>query len=297
MITDEQRARRKTGIFSSDVPRIIAGDGPRVALEKLGHLPEANLDDIMEVEIGSMIEGSILNAYEAQMRCTLVRSPDTIRHPQWDWMGAHLDSFLPAVRDVEAKSVGPYARFEWGNPFTDEVPDRVLWQTQEQMAVTGLPEAHVAVCFIDADSLKHLLTGRTPPITIYIVQRSEKLIAHLTEVSWNVWDCVQSGRLPKPEKPSDARLIYRKGDGGMVEADDATYQVYLELMEARENKTAWSNIEEHRAFELQEYMKEAAELRYNGRMLATWKLNNGRKGYTVEPLPPYRTFLPKEPKK
>src|SRR5678815_1848728 len=122
MITDKQREERKNGIFSSDVPRIMAGEGVRVALEKMGELEPANFDDVVEVELGSIIEPRILDAYESLHGKLTVRSPDTMRHQQHPWLGAHMDALTPA-KVIEAKSVGWYKRNEWGEPGTDEVPD------------------------------------------------------------------------------------------------------------------------------------------------------------------------------
>src|SRR3989442_1187016 len=180
MITERQKQERKNGIFSSDVPRIMSGDSVRVALEKMGELEPENLDAIPEIQLGRLIEPRILDAYEARESVILTRSPDTMRHPAHAWLGAHLDACSPAEL-VESKSVGWYNRNLWGEPGTDEVPDRVLWQVQEQLAVARLPLAKVPVCFLTEAALVAFATGNRLPIEVYVVPADADLEAYIVE--------------------------------------------------------------------------------------------------------------------
>ncbi|MCU1282319.1 MAG: putative phage-related protein [bacterium] len=293
MITDAQREARKNGIFSSDVPRIMAGDGVRVALEKLGELERENLDDVIEIQIGNLVEPRILDAYEAQHGRLVVRSPDTLRHPVHTWLGAHLDGIGDSLA-VEAKTVGWYMRREWGAPGSDEVPDRVLWQVQEQLAVTRMPLAHVPVCFIDEKSLKELLTGKLPPIEIYVIPADRDLEAYIVERCGKVWRHVEARTLPDPETPTDARILYRKDTGLAVEADDTLAEEYKRLVKARAHKAAAEALEDEAKARLQAFMKDASELRYCGKTLCTWKKEKDRDAYTVSARPGSRKFLIKE---
>ena len=293
MITDDQRKIRNTGIFSSDVPRIMAGEGVRVALEKLGELERENLDDVVEVQLGNIVEPRILDAYEATRGRLAVRSPDTMRHAEHKWLGAHIDGLGDRLV-VEAKSVGWYRRRDWGEPGSDEVPDRVLWQVQEQLAVAGVPIGHVPVCFIDEKSLKELLTGKLPPIEVYVIPADRDLEAYIVERCGKVWEHVAAKTLPDPERPLDARLLYRKDSGAIIEADEAIVAVHAQLLaEQAAEKAAKAKVDGFKA-EIQAFMKDASELRHNGRTLATWKLTKPSAGYTVGPKPGYRKLLPKE---
>jgi len=293
MITDKQRAERQSGIFSSDVPRIMAGDGVRVALEKLGELERENLDDVVEVQIGNLVEPRILDAYEAQFGKLTVRSPDTMRHQVHNWLGAHVDGLAPS-KVIEAKSVGWYMRQEWGEPGTDEVPDRVLWQVQEQLAVAGCSVGEVPVCFIDEKSLKELLTGKLPPIAVYLIPADRDLEAYIVERCAKVWQHVQARTLPDPETPRDARLLYRKDSGAVIEADEAIAALHADLLvKQAAEKAVKANVDDLKA-QIQAFMKDASELRYRGRTLATWKKEKDRDGYFVAARPGSRKFLPKE---
>lgn len=294
MITDEQREERKKGIFSSDVPRIMAGDSVRVALEKMGEIEPADLSDLEYIELGNIVEPRILDAFESKEGVKLMRSPDTRRHHEHVWLGAHLDAIDFQRSVVECKSVGWYNRDQWGEPGTDEVPDRVLWQVQEQMAVARLPVAKVPVCFLTQEALVAIATGRPIPIEIYIVPADRDLEAYIVERCGKVWRHIEERTLPAPESPLDARLIYRKDSGAVVEADEQTVELHHQLMNVKADAKILKDREERLAGMLQLAMKEASELRHNGVTLATWKLNKGRKGYAVEAKEPFREFRPKE---
>lgn len=292
MITDAQREERKNGIFSSDCPRIMMGDSVRVALEKMGEIARENLDDVPQIQLGNMIEPRILDAYEAEYGALSVRSPDTMRHREHDWLGAHLDGYRETVI-VEAKSVGWYNRAEWGDG-GDEVPDRVLWQVQEQCAVVGLPQAHVPVCFLTEEALVAFATGRPLPINVFVIPADHELEAFIVEKCGKVWRHIQSRTLPDPEKPVDVRLLYRKDTGLVVEADDAVLLDYAALLVAKENLKKAEVAEDAAKAKLQAFMKDAAEVRYRGKTLATWKKEKDRAAYTVAAREGSRKFLLKE---
>lgn len=293
MITDKQREDRQGGIFSSDVPRIMAGDGVRVVLEKLGELDRENLDDVVEVQIGNLVEPRILDAYEATQGPLALRSPDTMRHAEHKWLGAHLDGIGQNLI-VEAKSVGWYRRRDWGEPGSDEVPDRVLWQVQEQLAVARMPIGHVPVCFIDENSLKALLTGKLPPIHVYVVPADRDLEAYIVERCGKVWRHVEARTLPEPEQPLDARLLYRQDTGEVLEADEAIVAVHAELLlKQAAEKAAKAEADKLKA-QIQAFMKDASELRHRGCTLATWKKEKDRAAYTVAAREGSRKFLTKE---
>jgi predicted phage-related endonuclease len=272
-ITDEQRELRKKGIFASDAARIMEGDGVSVALEKMGLKEPQNFDDNMEVEIGNLVEPSILDAYEAERKPVLLeRSPSTLIHPQFPWFGAHLDAIShdDVELDVECKSVGEYNRSKWGDG-GDEVPDRVLSQVQAQLSVSGLKRADIPVMFVNAEALKHILTGRLPPIKIFTVNADEELQAYIINKSQKIYDCIQTQTLPEAESLLDVRLLYGKSTGEVIEADDEVFKIYEALLSTREELRRIEERKELQELEIKAFMKTASELRYGKQRLATWK--------------------------
>lgn len=275
MITEQQRKRRKSGLFASDVAAIMTGNGVRVALEKMGEIEGENLDDVPNVQLGNILEAPVLDAYERETGYSLIRSPDTILHPSLKWLGCHLDANAPdAGRVVEAKAFSVFSRGEWGEPGTDEVPAARMWQCMAQMAITGATYADIPICFVNEKALVQYLTSGTVPIEIYTIPSNADLIDYMITECEKVWRCVETRNLPEPVNVGDAELIYRKSkEGVIVEADDEITRVYLALAKAREELKHAEDDKAKLESHIKAYMGNASELRRNGETLATWKNN------------------------
>lgn len=308
-LTEEQRAGRENGLFSSDVARIMCGDGVRVALEKLKAIPEEDFEDVAEIKLGNIIEPALLTSYEEQTGSAIERSPECI-HPQFSFIGSHPDGLRPD-RVVEGKTVGVYNMRMWGNTGTDQVPRYPLWQAVAHMACANLMYCDVPACFLTLEALKYLLLGKTPPVYVFQVPRDFQLEEYMIRKVTNVWECIQAGHTPKPEKHTDIKLIYGQATDEEVEADDATALLWQQLIEEQAVKKASETAEERLKFEIQSYMKDAAVLTRMGRTLATWTnnvdgLQFDEKRFEKEqpdlfkqyliPRPGPRVFRPKKPK-
>lgn len=280
MITNEQRKARRQGIFSSDTPRIMAGHGLRVALEKLEVLENDGDEDPLftddiEMALGQKAEAAVLDAYESLEKIELVRNPDTLMSSKIPWLGAHLDAYEPGVLNVEAKTVGWYRRKYWGEG-GDEVPNDIIWQTQHQMLVTGLTITRVPVMFVDAESLKRYILrmhgmGVTIPIKIYTIPADRELQEIIIEKTKYVWDCIQRAELPEPENFDDFMVIYRQDNGAAIEADEEMLANYALLMETREKLKPLEKSKERLEILIKQFMKENSRLTYDNRTLITWK--------------------------
>lgn len=273
-ITEEQKERRKKGIFASDAAQIMEGEGVRIALEKMGLAEPQNFDDNMEIEIGNILEPLILDEYEKQREpLALERSPDTRFHKMFDWYGCHADALADegiAIRNTECKAIGSYNRSQWGDG-GDEIPDRVLWQVESQMDVLGVSETDVAVCFVNEQALKSLLTGRPLPITIFTVSADEEIQFKIREASKKVWDCIATNTLPEPEQLSDVKLLYGKASGDIIEADQEILDEYLALLSTKQTLARYEQEKELRELKIKSWMKTASELRSNGKTIITWR--------------------------
>lgn len=321
MITPEQKALRQKGLFSSDIARIMCGYSVSVALEKLGVQDYSEeLEDLAEIRLGKITEPIILDAYDNTFGCQVVRSPDTIMHPEYEWMGVHLDAFRPQ-KNVEAKTAGVYNIPLWGKPGTDKVPDYVLWQGHVGMACTNVMSVDIAVCFLTLEATRNIILSLTstadikelPPIYIYTIERDYVLEKALIDRSKAVWQYIQRGETPPPENLADIKLIYTRAIDKFVVAGDDQIADYNRLMELRSlDKELQTEIDSQK-FKLQSFMQDAAELKDpNGNTLATWK--NDSDGVKVDlgrlenkwpqaykdclvPRVGSRKFLPKEVKK
>src|SRR5260370_23083979 len=253
MITQEQRELRKDGLFSSDVARIMTGHGVSVALEKLGTLEVKDFSDVMEINIGWKAEPLILDAYEQLVGVKIRRNLDTEFHSELKWLGCHRDGDRPNI-NIEGKTVGSYNRHQWGDG-GDEVPDYVLWQVLEQMAVSGQMVTDIPVCFVGAKTLKYLFLEQSPPITIFQVKKDFELEDFLIKKSQNVWNCIQQGITPAPENLNDIKLLYSKATDPAVEATEEMFAFWKELLEVKATLKTASTREDELKFKIQSFME------------------------------------------
>lgn len=274
MLTEEQQVVRARGIFATDIARIMTGHGVQVTLEKLGEIKREDIGDEPAVQLGNLLEAPLLKAFVDVTGLECERSPKTQMHPTIEWLGAHPDAMGMEGRDgftVEGKAWNPVARQQFGDPGTDEVPDYVLWQSQAQLAVTGFARTYVPVCFTTPDNLVKYLTRGEVDVLVYVVPRSEKLIERLIAHGEHVWRCVQERRLPEPAAVGDARLIYRQDNAGAVNGTTEIARLHERLMTVRLALKKMADEQDTIKDQLQRHMGEAAELYYQGRLLATWK--------------------------
>lgn len=274
MITEEQRARRSTGIFSSDVARAMTGDEVQVYLEKIGEIPPADISGLEYVQLGNVLEPAGLDAFAATIKdqAKLIRSPDTLRHKQWAWLGAHLDAFYDR-NPVEVKAVGVYNRRLWGEPGTDQVPDRVLWQTQTQMAVAGSRMAHVPVVFATEENLTNFIVTGKVTIDLYIVQRSEKMIEAIYDRCGDLWRCITEKTPPAVTRAEDAVLLYEHDKGTILQATEETLSDFETLRQLRASRDKIEERIDEYTGKLQVAMKTHGLLRHHGETLVTWRRN------------------------
>lgn len=278
MITEEQKKRRASGLFASDIARILTGEGVQVTLEKMGEIEPDNLDGITSVELGNILEKPVLDAYVmAKQPSSMMRSPDTIIHPEFAWMGCHLDGlayFGDNTRVVEAKAFSAFNREGWGEPGTDEVPLPRMWQCMAQMACTGATQADIPITFVNEKVLAQFLTTGTVPIETYVIMRNEDLIAFMIEKAKEVWHCVETKTLPNPVNIGDAELIWRRSmPNKFIEAPDNIAQLWNELKLARDHLKRAEGSKLLIESKIKNFMQDASELRYQGTTLATWKNN------------------------
>lgn len=316
MITKVEKERRKSGLFSSDIGRIMTGRGVEVALEKLGYLDNAeeeeteDWDEKQEWKIGKKAEPLILDAYDEMMGVKVERDIGTIMHPTINWMGCHQDARW--TRNVEAKTVRKEMRHNWGEG-GDQVNPYVLWQTVCQMAVSNTGITDIPVCFLHITNVRFLLAEEKPIINLYQIPRDQVLERYMIKKVTSVWEYIQQGVTPPPESLSDIKLIYTKADDPAIEATPDILKFWQELVDVKAILKAKKEKADELEFEIKAFMKNADALILTAanKPLATWKNDNDGFKFNksrleeekpeifkeyLEPKPGSRRFLIKAPK-
>jgi putative phage-type endonuclease len=254
-------------------------DPMQVWAEKCGLWP----DDDVQSEVmkwGILQEDLVAREYMAKTGNKVRRPallPDKIlgfptrlrRHPEYSWMGAHLDRLiLNENRGLECKTTNAFMTHEWGAEGTDQVPEQYLLQCQHYMAVMGYESFDLAV----------LIGGNNH--RVYHIPRDEGLIASLIKIEADFWtNHVETGVCPMPDGSETSMRSVRKLNPTATEregciskqADERINAAVGELADADyESKLLEKKINALKG-EIQHFMGEASELYIEDVCVATWR--------------------------
>ncbi len=203
MITQEQRELRKRYVGSSDAAAIMGLDPYRSAadvfLEKT--VQADGFEGNENTDRGNLLEPVVLNWAEQQLHGVFLRDVMVV-HPN-GLLAANLDAYQPKVHIggvndepfiVEAKTTVDCD--DWGEPGSDEIPDRVLVQSHHQMIVAG-PEYRVVYVPVLMPAY------RAFEFRMYRVTRNEELSQRVEDAGSSFMErFVRSGTRPDDFKPS-----------------------------------------------------------------------------------------------
>lgn len=179
-VTAIQLEKRRERLGSSDMAAVLGLDVHRNAydvwLEKTGKLDEQQTNQAMQA--GTMFEDGVLQ-YAEQELGKLTRNQFRSAKDRGIPLGANIDAILVGSGlPVEAKTAGLFGplREAWGEPGTDEVPDRVIIQSTVHMICTLTDLCHVVA----------FLGGRG--FQMYKVNLDKTVADVVTETAIQFWD-------------------------------------------------------------------------------------------------------------
>jgi len=152
-ITEQQRQQRKGHLGSTDVAAILGVDPWRnaysVYAEKTGKLE----DDDREkgyLSAGNIFEPGIIRWAEDQLGPIITNEHGNaiFRKAEGFPIASHPDGLVEASNEpVEAKTAGLFGPLveQWGEPGTDELPDRIIIQCHVHMLCTDKQVCHTPV--------------------------------------------------------------------------------------------------------------------------------------------------------
>lgn len=252
MLSDRQKAIRRTGVTSTDMVALVGLSSRRtphdVWLDKRGYA-----DDVEETEamsLGNELEPIIIRRLAERRSLTWMRvDPETLtmRHPAFAHHIATPDALFASVHDRlttreyvfrdasaigQVKATGYWPGKEWGpDDDLDEMPDAVLVQCAWELHVTGKPVEYVGA-----------LNGVTQ-LRTYRIERAavESLIGELTVEADRFWrDHVLTDRSPPTDGSEGSRrmleAVFKRNDGRILDAVPETTAVARDLFAAREAK-------------------------------------------------------------
>jgi predicted phage-related endonuclease len=185
-ITAEQRATRSRYLGSSDAPAVCGEDPYRSAADvwatKVYEVTDVEPSEVME--LGNLFEPALIRYAEKRFGFKFEQGGEftsgvLISHPD----GVDRERRV----GCEAKFTG--LRSEWGTEGSDEVPPRVLVQSQVHCLCADLDSVVVPVLLADFDR---------PRIALYQVPRHDSLIASISERCETFWRDYVVPKVPPP---------------------------------------------------------------------------------------------------
>ena len=237
-----------------------------VWMEKTGK--EVSQLDSLPLRFGSFAEKFVADEYARATGFELLHDESIYIHPTHPMMSAHIDRFIlgdglnkPATRLLECKTANPFARGEWGEPGTDQVPMSYLCQCIWYMAITGIEQCDLAVLFSNSD------------FRIYEIARDLELEGLVIEKALHFWNEHVLKDIPPPaQTEGDYQALFKKSDPSKtIETNPKTVELIRQLQSLNKQSgdvdEEITRIKQH----IMNEMKEAEVLSYQGNTVATWK--------------------------
>ena len=212
-LTEHRQKLRAAHITATDVPKILMGQSWDVWLKKTGKVEEGNDDPTEAMRLGNLLEGPLLDYAQKELG-PLVRNQ--FRVHTGGILAASHDALVKGKDEgVEAKTAGVVnPRFDdsgWGEPGTDEVPDRYVL-SQAQAAVSNLEVVHMPAWV------------RGKGEVMYHVPRDPELVEIILERITVFWDRHVQGDIPPDDGSFPtievARMVVRVQGKSVALADD-----------------------------------------------------------------------------
>jgi len=270
LINQDFTQDRTKYIGGSDIGAILGLSKFRTPLEvwmeKTGK--EVRQLDSLPLRFGSFAEEFVASEYARATGFELLHDESIYIHPTHPMMSAPVDRFVlgnglnkPPTRLLECKTANPFARGEWGEPGTDQVPMSYLCQCIWYMAITGIEQCDLAVLFGNSD------------FRIYEIARDLELEALVIKKALHFWnEYVLKDIAPPAQTEGDYQVLFKKSDPTKtIEANPKTVELIRQLQllntQSGDVDEQITQIKQH----IMNEMKEAEVLSFQGNVIATWK--------------------------
>lgn len=234
------------GIGASQAAAAVGLDPwqPPIALFErlLGLLPPSK-EENERMRWGKLLEHPIRQAYVEETGLAVYVPPKSLFHPEHSWRRATPDGLIlhepllareeiePSYplhwrHGLEIKTADHYARDEWGEPGTDEIPPRYICQVTWSMHVTGLDRWDVAVLIGGSD------------FRVYSLHRDHELESNLVSAVCGFWHGNVEASVPPPvDHTRDfRRYLERRWPGARedyAQADTDTERLLERILDRR----------------------------------------------------------------
>lgn len=282
-LSTEDLAFRKTGLGGSDAAAAM-GISPWTSpydlwVEKTDPASPPLLDNPF-MYWGTLLEPLLIEEYSRRTGFE-IEPMRGIRSNKYPWMLANLDGRVKGKpRLLEIKTTTFAAG--WGEPGTDEIPLYYAAQVHHYLTITEFEVADVAVLIGGSD------------FRLYRVERDKAIADAIVDEERAFWELVEKREPPPAITLADAVTRWgRSMAQGAVVAGDTEIEAIATLRLVADKLAEFGALQDQAQAVVLKAMADRGDglVGSDGKLLATWKLDNGRKGYEVKPREPARRFL------
>jgi putative phage-type endonuclease len=213
-ITSEQQKLRKQSLGSSDMAAILGRDPFKTAydvwLDKTNRVPDMEENEAMEA--GTLFENGVLDWAEKHLG--LLERNVHIKIAGLP-IASNLDARVKSTSNpVEAKTSGLMSGMtleQWGEPYTDDVPERVLIQSHVHMMAANAYTCHIPV-FICGRGFVMFEVHRFKGLCEIIANRATQFWEENVLANVEPENSMPSPELAKKMKRQPSSVAYLKDD-------------------------------------------------------------------------------------
>ena len=245
---------------ASEIPAVL-GLSPfksplDVFLEKTGRLVQN--PPTIQMRAGNFLEPLVIELFEEETGIQVVNKQAHLTLQDHPFISATIDGETLDGCLVECKTTG--SSEGWGEPGTDQVPDHILVQVVQQMAVSDKGVVWIPV-----------LIGRND-FRIYRIGRDLELEKIVVARGVEFWEKhVLADVPPEPRTIADLKALFPTSKVIAKEATPEIREKIATIKQLRDDINAREGVEKTLLFGVQAYMGEADTLTFGGKTIATWK--------------------------
>jgi putative phage-type endonuclease len=277
-ISNAQREERRLTIGSSDISAILNCDpfGRNAAdcyWEKVAGTEDKQTP---AMKVGNLLEVVIVDYAAMTLGVEVARAVRVVSDEN-PYFAANLDAVIkesPLRRHIEGKYTSQGD--DWGEEWTDQIPEHVMWQAQQQMYCAKTEETVVSAFII----------GRRGEFKLYRAERNDALIKHLVvEGTRFMEEHVLKGIPPEKVEPSlETMKRLRREPASEIDFDEEGAALWASLEKAKEEFSHWETTKEQRQAALLAKFGTAESARLPDGRLLTYLKQKGAKRIDADQL-------------
>lgn len=192
-----------------------------VALAYLGKEQEEPSEESQEsMSMGHAFEDTIARFYADKLGVHIRKQNLAYCRKDMPWFVCHPDRLVDERIDgkkvaFEVKFVSPFAKSEWGEEGTDQIPDPYLLQCQGYF-FCGVPCDEVWVIRMMGNRIRK-----------FVVKKDDELQQAIMERVTALHDLLEAGKMPEPSNPAEFIAAHPR-DNGEAKAVDEAYVLMLD---------------------------------------------------------------------